>query len=336
MSNEDERGVLDLSDPKAREMQERISAAKQGNIPVGGVPMPKMPRLDQPPPGAPRDRGMGVQQAHQQQAQTQAGGSHTAMSADQHNKAIASGQAIGGVGSAYVANQPKGFQAPSAEAAAQQMEIKGDADNPANPARPEGGLRQETLDQINAVAEAQDTPEAPPEEGKEEEKPAEKDLYDEFDYGALGSAARNLLTDKERREVIEARCEEMDFEDLILNQELRQDVPIKKGFVPMFRTVSGAEDLFCKRMIGDEEGSDRYIMDKFAALSLACGIFALNGTPLPDHLDKDGLVDDELFKKKLAALLKYPIIIVADLSVNYTWFTFRVQKMLALDQVKDF
>ena len=170
MSNEDERGVLDLSDPKAREMQERISAAKQGNIPVGGVPMPKMPRLDQPPPGAPRDRGMGVQQAHQQQAQTQAGGSHTAMSADQHNKAIASGQAIGGVGSAYVANQPKGFQAPSAEAAAQQMEIKGDADNPANPARPEGGLRQETLDQINAVAEAQDTPEAPPEEGKEEEK----------------------------------------------------------------------------------------------------------------------------------------------------------------------
>lgn len=331
MSNDDDRGVLDLSDPKAREMQERIAAAKQGHTPVGGVPMPKMPRLDQPPPGAPRDRGMGVQQSHQQQATTQA--SHSAMSAEQHSKAVASGQAIGGVGSAYVANQPKGFQAPSAEAAAQQMEIKGDAANPANPARPEGGLRQETLDQINAVASAQDAPAVPPEEGKEKE---EKDPYDEFDYGALGSASRNLLTDKERRQVIESRCEDMDFEDLILNQELRQDVKIKKGFVPMFRTVSGAEDLYCKRLIGDEEGSDRYIMDKFAALSLVCGLYALNGTPLPDHLDGDGRVDDKLFQKKLDALLKYPIIIVADLSVNYTWFTFRVQKMLALDQVKDF
>lgn len=253
--------------------------------------------------------------------------------------------AIGGIGSAYIANQPKGFQAPSVEAAAAgpQMEIQGDADNPANPARPEGGLRPETLAQIEAVTAANtETAEGgSADEDKEDDKVEDEDKpkvdeYSEFDYGALGSTTRNLLNEKERREAIEGRCEAMDFEDLILNQELRQDVPIKKGFVPMFRTVSGAEDLYCKRMIGDEEGSDRYIMDKFAALSLACGIFALNGTPLPDHLDKDGLIEPKLFDKKLAALLKYPIIIVADLSVNYTWFTFRVQKMLALDQVKDF
>lgn len=337
MSNEDDKGVLDLSDPRAQAMKDRIAAAKQsGHVPVGGVPMPTMPRLDQPPPGAPRDRGLGVQQSHQQQAAAQQG-PHTAMSPDQYQQAVAQGQAIQGVGGGYVANQPKGFQAPAAGAPTPQMEVHGDEHSPANPVRPEGGLRPETAEALKAVAEAN----AP--EKTSAEKIVDEDLdpnrepdYEDYDFGALGQVTRDLLSDRKRREAIEVRCDEMDFTDLILNQELRQEVPIKRGFVPTFRTPNGAEDLFCKRKIGDEEGSNRYVMDKYAAFGLVCGIYSLNGQPLPEHRKTDGTVDDAAFEKKMAYLLKYPIVIVADLSVNFTWFNFRVQKLLSLDKVKDF
>lgn len=341
MSNEEDKGVVDLTDPKTRAYQERIAAAKQGSTPVGGAAMPNIPRLDQPPPGAPRDRGLGVQQSHGQQAAAQQRGPYAAMTPEQYQQATASGQAIAGVGGAYMANQPRGAQAaPPQGQPKPPMEVRGAEGEAANPVRPEGGLRPETVDQLNAIAQANTQDELKDEaqalhEAHGEPQPGDPD-FEDYDFGAVGQAARNLLSNKERREVIEARCDEMDFEDLILNQELRQEVKIKRGFVPVFRTPSGEEDLFVKRFIGDEEGSSQYIMDKYSVYGLCCGLYSLNGAPLPDHLGKDGKVDTKAFERKLEYILKYPIVLVADLSVNFTWFTFRVQKLLSLDKVKDF
>lgn len=345
MSNEDGKDVVDLSDPKAREYKDRIAAAKKGSTPVGGAPMPNIPRLDQPPPGAPRDRGLGVQQAHQQQASAQAPrGPHGVLTPEQYQQAVASGQIIPGVGGGYMANQPKGAQVPPGQEAKPKMEVSAPEGEMANPIRPEGGLRQETVEQLNALAQANSSEaEAALSEKDEAEKlheelgpkPGESD-YEDYDYSQLGQISRNLLSNGKRKEAIEARCADMDFEDLILNQELRQEVKIKKGFVPTFRTPSGEEDLFVKRYIGDEEGSTQYIMDKYAVYGLCCGLYALNGQPLPDHRGKDGKVDEKQFEKKLEYILKYPIVLVADLSVNFTWFTLRVQQLLSLDKVKDF
>jgi hypothetical protein len=342
MSNDDNKGVVDLSDPKAREYQDRIAAAKKGSTPVGGAPMPNIPRLDQPPPGAPRDRALGVQQAHSQQAAAQ--GPHGALTPEQYKQAVQDGRIIPGVGGGYMANQPRGVQAPQQAPAKPQMSRYGDEENPAVAVRPEGGLSPETVNQLNAVAQA-NSPEAQEEEKlKEEAKELHEELGpqpgeaddDNYDYAQLGQISRNLLSNHKRKEAIEARCEEMDFEDLILNQELRQEVKIKKGFIPVFRTPSGEEDLFVKRYIGDEEGSTQYIMDKYAVYGLCCGLYSLNGQPLPDHRGKDGKVDEAAFLKKLEFLLKYPLVLLADLSVNFTWFTLRVQQLLSLDKVKDF
>ena len=339
MSNEDD-GVVDFSDPKTKAYQERIAAAKSGRTPLGGAEMPSMPRLDQPPPGAPRDRGLGVQQSHSQQGAAQQGGRHAAMTAEQYQQATAQGQAIQGVGGAYVANQPRNMQIPPAQPPGAVMEKSGEGDQPANPARPEGGLSPETVEQLNAVAAAtaaeQEQTKAAEDEKAIDKNVGEVDEYDDYDYSSLGQVTRNLLSDKKRREAIEARCEDMDFEDLILNQELRQEVKIKKKFVPIFRTPTGDEDLYTKRKIGEEDGSDRYIMDKYAVYGLCCGLYSINDKPLPDHRNAEGKLDDKLFDKKMEILLKYPIVIVADLSVNFTWFTFRVQKLLSLDKVKDF
>ncbi len=71
MSEGDPNNPVDLSPTGAREYADRIAAAKSPGPPLGGAVMPHIPRLDQPPPGAPRDRSRGVQQGAAQQGATQ-------------------------------------------------------------------------------------------------------------------------------------------------------------------------------------------------------------------------------------------------------------------------
>ena len=298
--------------------------------------MPTIPRLDQAPPGT-GDRSQGVQQAGAQNSQAQEAQRRAnmadAMTPEQHAAAVAAGQIIPGVGSGYIRNQPVGVQVQPAQAPGPEMERSGPEGGMANPIRPEGGLSKETLEGLAAVEEANSKDS---EEKEEDKKPAE-DEYDEFDFEEFGRASRDMLNNKERRIAIEAKIQdELDFEGLIINQELRQKVPIRKGFEPQYRTPGGHEDLFVKRLIGNVEGSERYILDYYAIMGLCCSLYSLNGRPLPSHLDKDNNPDEKLFDEKMKFLLRYPIVIITDLSVNFSWFTGRVQKLLGLEQVKDF
>ena len=121
------------------------------------------------------------------------------------------------------------------------------------------------------------------------------------------------------------------------HQELRQEVPIIPGkFCPTFRSVSGHEDLYVKRIINTDAGSDVYITDKFAMLNLCLGLHSINRRPLLSHLDKDGNVNPGMFENKLNQILKYPIMVLADLSVNYTWFGRRLERLLVVDNIKGF
>lgn len=339
MTTKDPNSPTDLSPAGATDYAARLQAAQQGNAPLGGAPMPTIPRLDQAPPGT-GDRSQGVQQAGAQNAQAQEeqrrAGIANAMSPEQHAAAVAAGQIIPGVGSGYVQNQPKGVQiSPAEQPQGPAMEKTGPDGQPANPIRPEGGLSKETVEGLAAMTAANAEPDKP-EEGKPEKGKEEID-FDEFDFEEFGRASRDMLNNKERRNAIEAKItDELDFEGLIINQELRQKVPIRKGFEPQYRTPGGHEDLFVKRLIGNVEGSERYILDYYAIMGLCTSLYALNGRPLPSHLDNNGDPDEKLFEEKMKFLLKYPIVIVTDLSVNFSWFTGRVQKLLNLDQVKDF
>ncbi len=149
---------------------------------------------------------------------------------------------------------------------------------------------------------------------------------------------RSLINNRKRREAIEKRITDiLTIEDLISVRELRQTVPIIPGkFFPTFRSTSGHEDLWVKRAMGTETGSETYIADKYAMMNLVCGLFAINGSPLPDHLNKEGYVDEALFNKKYDTILKYPWNMLGDMSVNYVWFLHRVEKVLVVDDIKDF
>lgn len=329
MANEKDKGVVDLT--KDAEYEARLAAAKSGRVPVGGVPMPPMPRFDQAPP----DRSQGVQQNVPGARQIPGG---PLLSAQQRDEMAQQGNYIPGVGSAYAANQPAARGAPVTQQPPQQPP----SGEYVNPPRPEGsGLRPETLQQLEAVAQANrpDAPVSKKEAADLEEtvKEMTEDYNESFDYDNFGRRVRSMLNNKERREAIEKRCGAMAIEDLITQGEVRQVVPIiPNKFFPTFRSVQGVEDLFIKRLMSSERGSDQYILDKFAIMNLSAGLYALNGKPLPSHLNDKGDPDEKLFEHKFKVVLKMALPLIADLSTNYTWFGSRLEKLFIVDNIKGF
>jgi len=321
MSNKDNKGQVDFSPPDASDYARRIAEAKKSHTPVGGAEMPAMPRLDQPPS---QNRHAGVQPSR---------GAPKAMNPADYSTAVATGHAIPGVGGAYAVNQPRGFTPPPNQpAGGPPMEMTSQDGQPVNPPRTEGGLRAETQEALKAVAQAND-PSAKTPNGETELAKEDADYLTK-----LSNATDDILRNKERRDYIESRIEdELNFEDLLYQQELRQRVPIRKNFVPTFRTPSAAEDLFIKRLIAkDEATSTQYIMDRFATMGLVAGLFAINGKPLPDHLDDKKNPDEKRFQEKYDLVTKYPLVILADLSANFVWFEERVRKLMSLEVIRNF
>jgi hypothetical protein len=84
------------------------------------------------------------------------------------------------------------------------------------------------------------------------------------------------------------------------------------------------------------KGSSQMVFDLFSVMNLCCSLYSFNRKPLPDHLTKEGDPDDEKFEAKMKTLLRLPIQLLADLSVNYSWFDRRVKKLLVIDEIKGF
>jgi len=221
-----------------------------------------------------------------------------------------------------------------------------------------GPLRPETIAGVQAFEEVQrqhatqqpgqpqqqvqvPVPPAPPENETREEEPKPRPQLAALFDGLEGDdpfGIRELMMGDARREIIESRLDTLDFDSWIQHLELRQRVPIIQGrFEPMFRTVSGREDLFVKELIGHEVGGHRYVLDKFAVMNLALGLVDINGTiQYPSHIDqKTREPDEKLFEQKLADILRLPVQMLADLAVNYMWFDHRARKLLTLDTVKN-
>jgi len=329
----EKKDVTDFGDDT--DYQTRIAAVKAGKVPVGGVPMPPIPRFDQAPP----DRFQGVQNVR---------ASQQILTPAQQEELARRNQFIPGVGSAYAVNQP-GMRDSRPQVAVPQQAIdqanagqmkQASPGEFVNPPRPEGaGLRAETVQQLEAVAKANTT--------TEEKKKLDEDVNniheeissmdDVFETNEFGDRVKSILNNKQRRDAIESRCDALLIDALITHGEIRQRVPVVPGkFEPTFRSVGGNEDLFVKRLMSPERGSDQYILDKYSVLNLVIGLYALNGKPLPSHLDQNGDPDDKLFQAKFKIVSKMPLAMLADLSVNYTWFGRRLQKLFVIDVIKGF
>lgn len=202
--------------------------------------------------------------------------------------------------------------------------------------RPPGSpvIRPETkaqLEQMAVVAEKMKEDEKKAEEKKEEEDP-----FKNFDFGGK-SEQELILNNKARRTAIESRCEPMKLEDLIINDEVTQVVPIVPGqFEPMFRSMTPDESLFVKKYLSKMDvQTDQYIMEMYGVCQLACSLVAINGKALPDHRDTNGDPNLEAFKKKLKTILKKSAYVVADLGLNFFWFDLRVRRLLNPEDLKN-
>lgn len=296
-------------------MAAAVARAKQARVPVGGAPMPTIPRLDQPPPPSHK----GVQ-----------GSPHKVLTAAEQQQLAERGQFQAGVGSAYAANQPGARSLPTDENGKEQP-----IDPRLEPRPPGSGLRPETLEQLEAVAAANSS--------KDDDKALAKineeieEIDDVFETNEFGERVRSLLGNKKRSELIAARCPPLAFEDLLLYGTVQQRVPIIPGkFEPTFRSLQGEENLEILRMMGSVRGPETYILDTLNLYRLAAGLHAINSKVLPNHLNAKGDFDEEMFRAKCKVVLKMALPILADLSVNFGWFSARVQKLTVVDDIKSF
>lgn len=205
--------------------------------------------------------------------------------------------------------------------------------------RPAGSpiLSAATEEQLRQAAQAMNVPateEAKVEEKKEEKK-TDDDLFSLFDFDGKNEAER-VLNNKKRREFIEKHCSEMNFEDLLMRDEVQQVVAIKpKQFEVTFRSLKPSESLFVKQFMSSEmQKTEAYYLEKFTLCQLCMAIVAINGKQFgAPHEKADGEISQEVFETRLRKLLKMSGYIVADLALNYAWFDIRVRKLLLADEL---
>lgn len=196
----------------------------------------------------------------------------------------------------------------------------------------------ETIAEVARVASSEET--APEEKVEEKSEPAEdpKNMLaelDDFEWDRLEREMEHSdFNNPILKKKIEARCKPMKVGDLVSNAEACQNVPIKPGELEVeFQTVKGRTDLKIKQMLFQEEGSDRYIFDKYSIMNLTAGIRSINRYPLPDYRDENGNFDEKKFEEKLECVLNYPIQMIGILSVNFIWFDQRVRRLFTTDEL---
>lgn len=205
--------------------------------------------------------------------------------------------------------------------------------------RPVGSpiLSQETIESMEAMqrAKKQAIGEEKAEEEKKLDEEKKEELLEMFDIAGMNEAER-ILNNKKRRTEIESRCEPMDFEDLLMKDEVQQAIPIiPDRFVIVLRSLRPEDSLFMKQFLSKEtNSSDTYAMERLMLCQLTCSLVSINGKDLPDYRKGPDLTPDEaLFLAKLKLLTKKSAYIIADMSLNYSWFDMRVRKLIVPEKL---
>jgi hypothetical protein len=164
---------------------------------------------------------------------------------------------------------------------------------------------------------------------------------DDFDFNAFREIMmKDLINNDEQRQIVESRLQPLDLSELIMHGRITQRVPIiPDRYEPEFQSMTGEEELALKRLLMQErkniEAPDRYLLDKFQLMTVACGLRSVNKIILPAHLDKLGNFSDDMFWEKFNRVLKLPFHMLASIGVHYYWFDIRVRKMFVAERIKN-
>jgi hypothetical protein len=181
-----------------------------------------------------------------------------------------------------------------------------------------------------------------PNPASEEDKAAAAKVLagmDNFDLHALREATmKDLLNNKEQKEIIEARLAPLSIDDLIMNGYIVQRVPIiPKRFEVTYQSLSSEDEMALKRLVLMEAKalvvSEEYLMDKFGLMAIACSVTMINEQRMLDHHDDDGSFSEDRFLQKFNKMVKYPIHMLASMGVNGFWFDVRVRKLFVAEKL---
>jgi len=178
------------------------------------------------------------------------------------------------------------------------------------------------------------------EDAKSKEKLKEQiEKMDEFDFDSFRqSMMKDILNNPEQKVIIEARLQPLDITDMIVTGYVKQDVPIIPNKLTFtYRSMTGEEDLEIKRLVMSEskslDVSDRYLLDKYAFMSMSVGLVAINSKPLGDVYDSNGGFSDEMFWLKFKRVIRLPLHMLASIGLNQMWFEQRARKLYVAEKV---
>ena len=180
---------------------------------------------------------------------------------------------------------------------------------------------------------------APTDEQRAEALKRAIDQMDAFEFNQWRQLTmRQILHSEEEREVIEKRLQPLDIGDLIVNNVIRQRIPIIPGkYEVTLQSYDGQVDLALKRLVMTESRSvdvgEQYTLDKYSFMTLTVGLYKINDTLYPDIFDSNGVFDDKLFMAKFNRVMKLPIHMLASIGVNQMWFEMRVRKLYSASAV---
>lgn len=163
---------------------------------------------------------------------------------------------------------------------------------------------------------------------------------DDFDFNSFRELMmKDLLNNDEQRQIIEERLKPLDLGELIVNGRLTQRIIVRTGYEPELQSMTGEEELALKRLLMEERGKiaapDRYLLDKYQLMTVACALHAVNNKTLPSHLDEKGNFSDDKFWTKFNLVLKLPFHMLASLGLQYYWFDIRVRKLFVAERLKN-
>jgi hypothetical protein len=228
-----------------------------------------------------------------------------------------------GIGSAYAANQPQLQQPPPGQPGSLSEETKGGLDAIARFQE-----KAELTQQQETEAKTEDQIKASDEELSKKFMKDNLGIENPEEFFAKYNEEMDQLQDPALKKAIEDRCIPLDLVQLLEEGEARQDVPIVPGkFIVTFRTISGEEDLEIKRLLFGVQSSDQYAYDLLSMYQLTAGLFSINNRKIPTHLNDDRGFDKEKFNSKFRLLRKYPMAMLASMSVNFGWFDRRTRAL---------
>lgn len=171
----------------------------------------------------------------------------------------------------------------------------------------------------------------PPEEQKIDLGPLPEGVKvrDELD----GVLYRDSTYDNKKvRKAVEARCTEMDFGDLVLTGRVSQTVPVlPKKLVFEFQSLTGSESYWVESRAQAEANTDWGLRSWVVWAQLTLSLVSVNGSKFPDHMGKDGEVDEKLFNEKRKRIMRLGAKILDIAVTNMNWFNDRVDRIFQDD-----